>query len=189
MKNTPANRSAFTLIELLAVIVIISVLATMATPGLQRAIDKSRSIVCGANLRSIGAAVQLYLGDNDNDFPTIEPHPSHPDYPADQGASGMLDVLGPYGVEAKTLQCPVDLHGNNYFAQEGSSYMWCPMADAESANAVVIYGRTRNDSTRTHLLKRLSLLRLCSDFPGVSNIRPHSGTVNTLYADGHVSVH
>ena len=180
MKNNPDSRSGFTLIELIAVIAIISVLAMLATPGLQRAMDKSRSVACGANLRSIGASVQLYLGDNDNYFPTIEPNPSHPDYP-DLQPCGMLDVLGPYGVEAKTLQCPVDMHGNNYFAQEGSSYMWCPMADAESVNAVVIYGRTR-----THILKSISLLRLCTDFPGPSNVRPHSGNVNTLYADGHV---
>jgi len=174
------NRSGFTLVELLAVIVIIAVLAALASPGLQRAIDKSRSVACSGNLRSIGGAVQLYLGDNENNFPIIEPYPSNPVYPADQGVAGMLNVLGPYDVEAKTLQCPIDLHKDNYFAQEGTSYMWCPMADGENQNAVNIYGR------RVHLLKNLSRLSLCSDFTSPSGVGPHSGKVNTLYADGHV---
>ena len=184
MKTKSLRRSGFTLIELLAVIVIIAVIATISTPGLQRAIEKSRSVACAGNLRSIGTAVQLYLGDHENNFPIIEPYPSQPVYPADQGAAGMLAVLGPYGVEAKTLQCPTDAHEDNNFTKEGTSYMWNPTADGENLTAIMIYGR----NNRAHLLKSLSRLSLCSDFTSESGVGPHSGKINTLYADGHVLI-
>ena len=180
MKINPTNRSAFTLIELLVVITIIAILASIAAPGMQRAIDQSRSVACAENLRSVGVAVQLYVGDNENNFPIIEPYPSNPVYPPEQGAKGMLDVLGPYDLAAKTLQCPVDVHKDNYFSQEGSSYMWSPRADGENQNAVTIYGR------RVFLIKNLSRLSLCADFTSASGVGPHSGKVNVLYADGHV---
>lgn len=180
MKTLPSHRAAFTLIELLVVMVIVAILATLLTPGIQKAVDKARSVACAANLRSIGSAVQGYLADNDNTFPEIEPYPSNPVYTGDQKVGGMLDVLGPYGIVDKTLQCPADIHGADNFAKEKSSYMWSPIADGENQNAVTIYGR------RVHLLKRLSRLSLCSDFTSDSGVGPHSGKVNVLYADGHV---
>jgi prepilin-type processing-associated H-X9-DG protein/prepilin-type N-terminal cleavage/methylation domain-containing protein len=182
VKIRPSNRAAFTLIELLVVIVIISILATLLTPGIQKAVEKARSIACAANLRAIGASVQAYLADNDNIFPEIEPYPSNPVYTGDKKVGGMLDILGPYGVVDKTLQCPADLHGADNFAKEKSSYMWNPIADGENQNAVTIYGR------RVHLLKKLTRLSLCSDFTSESGVGPHSGKVNVLYADGHVKV-
>ena len=174
MRTKQTNRSAFSLVELLVVMVIM--------PSMQRMFEKSRSLSCAAHLRSVGSAVQFYLQDNNNNFPIIEPYPSNPVYPPDQGALGMLDVLGPYGVEAKTLQCPTDARTDNYFAKEQTSYMWCPIADGENLNAVTLYGR------RVHLLKSLSRLSLCSDFTSESGVGPHSGKINTLYADGHVLV-
>ena len=180
MKSTISrSRRAFTLIELLAVIAIIAMLAGLSSPSIQRTMEKSRSAVCAMNLRSVGVAVQLYLQDNENIFPIIEPYPSNPVY-TDSQPGGMLDVLGPYGVDAKTLQCPTDMHGDKYFVSEGSSYMWCPYADGENVNAVTLYGR------RVHMLKNLSRLSMCSDFTSASGVGPHSGKINTLYADGHV---
>ncbi len=182
MNVPPVRPSGFTLIELLLVMVIIAVLASLVTPGIQRAVEKSRSVACAGNLRSIGVAVQGYLQDNDNTFPEIEPYPSNPVYTGDKKVGGMLAILGPYGIAEKTLQCPADLRGANNYAKEKSSYMWNPIADGENQNAVTIYGR------RVHLLKRISRLSLCSDFTSESGVGPHIGKINTLYADGHVKV-
>lgn len=55
---------AFTLIELLVVIAIIALLLSVLLPGLRKAKDKTKDIICRAHLKGIGVAMLLYLDDN-----------------------------------------------------------------------------------------------------------------------------
>ena len=63
-----ANQSPFTLIELLIVIAIIAILASMLLPALRVARDKTKEIACVGNLRQIGVAAAMYLSDHDGYF-------------------------------------------------------------------------------------------------------------------------
>ncbi|MDD2708178.1 MAG: prepilin-type N-terminal cleavage/methylation domain-containing protein [Verrucomicrobiae bacterium] len=68
MKTT----KAFTLVELLVVLGIISMLAALLSPALRQAREQSRRIVCMNNLRQIGVALHQYSADNDGRLPTID---------------------------------------------------------------------------------------------------------------------
>jgi prepilin-type N-terminal cleavage/methylation domain-containing protein len=59
-------RAAFTLIELLVVIAIIAILAAILFPVFAQAKVSAKTIVCMSNMRQLGMALQLYLGDHDD---------------------------------------------------------------------------------------------------------------------------
>ncbi len=69
MTLSPSSRRAFTLIELLEVIAIISILAALLLPALASAREKGRRALCISNLRQIGIGIQAYAMDSDGKIP------------------------------------------------------------------------------------------------------------------------
>jgi prepilin-type N-terminal cleavage/methylation domain-containing protein len=179
---------AFTLVELLAVIAIITMLASLATPAIGNAIERGRSAKCVANLRQIGVAVQQYIADNDNTFPSIE-------IPNAQPAGGHagrppLEVLGPYGLTESALICPTDLAGGSppSFVEYKSSYLFSPVVDGENAINPKIYSRRGIFN-----ISNVGRLTVASDFAGIhprrateENTRFLQNGMNVLKADGRV---
>src|SRR5687767_3778688 len=65
----PADRNAFTLVELLVVIGIIALLLAILLPVLSRAREASRRALCLNNINQLGRAVLLYAHDNRDVLP------------------------------------------------------------------------------------------------------------------------
>lgn len=73
-------RRAFTLIEILVVIAIISILAAILFPVFSQAKETAKQTVCASNIRQIGLAAQLYLNDHDDmwvPMATYDPLPGY----------------------------------------------------------------------------------------------------------------
>ncbi|MBS1708047.1 MAG: prepilin-type N-terminal cleavage/methylation domain-containing protein [Armatimonadetes bacterium] len=65
-------KKAFTLIELLVVIAIIAILAALLFPVFARSKETAKKSACLSNLKQLGTAFALYLGDHDGVYPTCD---------------------------------------------------------------------------------------------------------------------
>lgn len=113
-----SKRIAFTLIEVLVVLAIISVLAALIFPVVARGKRAAHKSTCTSNLRQIGAAVLLYEVDNDDQMPSI-------------GWNGWVnqarithgpDVLAPYGTTEDLYLC-VDRSRDPWAQARASAYL------------------------------------------------------------------
>src|SRR5215207_4988281 len=59
-------RHGFTIVELLVVVAIIAILASLLLPAIARASGQGREIVCRNDLRQLGIAWTVYAGDHDD---------------------------------------------------------------------------------------------------------------------------
>ncbi len=70
--STKPRRFGFTIIELLVVVSIITILASLLLPSMRRMQETARSTSCLSNLRQIGAAVAAFVGDNNGSMPNSQ---------------------------------------------------------------------------------------------------------------------
>lgn len=70
-RRHPRVRRAFTLIEVLVVVVIIAVLASFVAPNVFRHVDTAKNVAAQAQISTLGAALDAYRLDNGR-YPTTE---------------------------------------------------------------------------------------------------------------------
>ena len=161
-------KSAFTLLELMVVMAIIAVLATISWPWFHRMIYRAQAAACNRNLGGIGVGLQLYLADHDNTFPKLvaarasatDPEPA-------------LDTeLKDYCRDSSVWQCKGDVE--KIWQKTGTSYFWNSTLNGQNAAKLNFLG----------ILKQNGRIPVISD---KENFHKWVGLeVNILFADGHV---
>ena len=97
-------RYAFTLIELIVVIAILTLLIALLLPAIKRARESGRVVACTSNLRQIGIGFSLYASDFERSFPFRRT--------ADD-AKFWADDMVPYDLVGKVWVCPTS-SGENW---------------------------------------------------------------------------
>ena len=76
MKSSSSLAKPFTLIEVLVVVAIIGILASLLMPVLSKARKKARNVICINNQKQINLALVMFAEDNDDELP-IPPGGQH----------------------------------------------------------------------------------------------------------------
>jgi prepilin-type N-terminal cleavage/methylation domain-containing protein/prepilin-type processing-associated H-X9-DG protein len=145
----PARRGqtgGFTLIELLVVIAVIGLLMAILLPSLNAARETADRVACSSNLRSLGLAFSIYVGDFEYSFPSYNRLLPGGWNEGKQTIGGSQrrridqSLLAPYvSYEFKDFTCPTfaRLVPNAIIPPEGLAfsytYNWnlCPLSEAQ----------------------------------------------------------
>ena len=163
------HSSAFTLAELLVVIAIVAILAGLAFPAYQRVIESGRATACTSNLRQLGVALSLYLGENNNTMPTLKTARASlaDDVPV------IDNTLDKYVSAKGVFACPADKGG--FATKTGTSYLWNVTLNGQALASLNFFG----------VVQDLSRIPILTDQEG---FHPYTDNkVNVLYADGHAT--
>jgi prepilin-type N-terminal cleavage/methylation domain-containing protein len=132
----------FTLIELLVVIAIIAVLAGIIFPVVMHARVAAQRSACLNSVRQLHAAVLLYSGDHDEQFPCTGS-------PSLWMGRAWRPVLEPHAGARKAFWCPVDGTAQRKYDETSYAYMqtfYHDAADFTAARAAVTLGAGRTST-------------------------------------------
>ncbi len=159
-------RNAFTLAELLVVLAVVGILAAVSVPVYGRVVETGRAAKCVSNLRQLGSALELYLGEHNRTMPTLQAGRTD----KSQEGAYIDNTLDAYtGGSTAVFACPSD---GGAAARSGTSYYWNPALNGQSAANLNFF--TITDRTQIPILSDKDAYH------------PYLETkVNLLYGDGH----
>ncbi|MDP0496231.1 MAG: prepilin-type N-terminal cleavage/methylation domain-containing protein [Verrucomicrobiota bacterium JB024] len=190
------NSLGFSLVELLAVIAVVGILAAIIMVVTVSVRQTARKAQCASNLRQIGAATQLHIVEN-NEFPPARVH------------SKLMPYLDMTSQSFETYWCPEDSRietweSNLALPTEEQTHFYIGDYSSYSYNASLLgYATTKNrwggicwDHALTLPQEVVNPAKVFfmydgSPYYGDRAVRSgqfrHNDHLNVLYVDGHVS--
>ena len=179
----PAGKyRAFTLIELLTVISVISLLLSISVPAINKVKQKAKGTKCQANLHAVATAFRMYLDEYRDFMPPACRLPSFEDKP------GIAEFLEPFLSAPESLECPADSgrkrpdSNEKYFETELSSYEYNARVGGKRIRDFLIQLSGKKKNT----VSDEKNLEIVSDYEPFHGEAGKPGAVNYLYADLHI---
>lgn len=171
-----ARRAGYTLIEILAVIAIIGILATFLVPEIPKAMDSARVTACRKNLEEIYKGLMQYA--------TMYPEDG---IPPDSGALFFTSlywrgVWEPTKPNAKRLTCPGVATSSLDIRGLPATEWYADKSQISGASTAYAGRRTDGEYALRRLESGLEPLVCCDNEPSMN----HRTTTNVLYGDGSV---
>lgn len=204
--RTSSRPAGFTVVELLAILAILTVLAALVLPALARAQERSRTVSCLGHMKKIGQALLLHAQDRGGQFPRSS-HSAGANRET-AWATSIAPYLGAKEGEAtaawvnREFRCPANTnasptaysYGLNVFfeLQPGDSYVgrpatWRRTMQVPSPGRTILLAEVATASagmTADHFM--------CHQWSSTAAARNavagerHSGGSHYLFVDGHV---
>ena len=159
------KRAAFTLVELLVVMAVVGVLAGIVVPVYGRVAESGRAAKCVSNLRQLGAALGLYLGEHNLTMPTLVSGRTS----VNEGGAAIDNTLDAYTQGKAIFACPSD---GGEAVRSGTSYYWNVALNGQMTGGLNFFQNF--NQTEIPILADKAAYH-----PYLEN------KVNLLYADGH----
>ena len=166
---SPHGRGGFTLTELIVVIAVVTIMAAIAFPVTSYVVQAGKATACTSNLRNLGAALNLYLGDHNEIMPALQAGRTS----TAQDVPVIDNTLNAYVNDSRVFVCPGDIHG--IAAATGTSYYWNNAINGQSITNLQFFMSKGESAEIPVMLDK-------------EGFHPYAANkVNVLYADGHLS--
>lgn len=116
-QKTRKFRRAFTLLDLLIVIAVITIMSAILLPVFSRAREKARRATCQSNLKQLGVAIAQYMQDYDEMFPCGARQP-----PSAGVGNGWAGQILPYTSSTQLFRCLDEAGRPGVAAPSGTQY-------------------------------------------------------------------
>ena len=170
LEGTPMNRRGFTFIEVITVLSIIAVLASILFPAFAQARESARKHTCQSNLQQIATALHLYAQDNSGRFPR---------------RNNDFAPLLPYTKSRWVFSCPSDSLPYEYYYPQPTRPGEKPKPRSKDVESSYVYlGGLTDDDRKDTIIAGESMV-----FHGDgANVLCIGGRVKSVSADDYVPV-
>jgi len=181
------NATAFTLIELLAVMSITSVLLVMGVTAGRSVVERSHCTKCLSNLRQVGIAVQLYTADNSARLPDTGHSRA-----ADGSSLSWTNTLSAYLSTNFIGRCPSRPKARTALTYGWNDLLTTPTGEGisllacRSPASTIAVAETAESYTSEHFHFRGVRGRMTfNQFRSFVSVNQHGSGANYLFVDGH----
>jgi len=212
MKTNPLSTkhasSGFSLVEVLVVIAVLAVLASLLFPFVQKARSRALDVGCLNNLRILGSGMFAAVAENNGRFPEIVPNPSSAGKQWDAQIAPYLDINLSQNINVRTpFVCPAAKvysgnssirlsrnlsYGYNTRVGSDSGGSARPAAIQEPSKLILLADRELSEGSNESYvtLAGSNSAIFIADSASRLAVLPyerHGGKINILFADGHVA--
>ena len=160
------RRRAFTLIEMMVVMIIITVLASLLLPSVRKAREQSQRVACMSNLRQVTQAFISYAVDHDGQFLCLDSTTAQIGIASNTDNGQAILALYPYLRSSRVFHCPADPRDNGLSYSPNDFLGPRQQVWSDYVNPLPQYLKVPNSATVYAMIEEFDLYPRTPDNPG-----------------------